>query len=179
MVYWAANGEARPPSRVESQEAIAGSPPQQHQQSPAVEPRGYSGMPGLSVLVSRPHDGRSSQQQQWGCGTHPSGPGNLLATPQASLENGYHLLFQSGCAKCGFWVTMGLYKFVLFFSKPLGINQTQVKITKFQVHVSGKTRCAETFSTSANVVSGFHPIMQKGNCCAVIFGSRSTSKSDA
>lgn len=34
------NGEARPPSRVESQGLVAGSPPQQHQQSPAVEPRG-------------------------------------------------------------------------------------------------------------------------------------------
>lgn len=65
-----------------------------------------------------------------------------------------------------------------FFSKPLGINQTQVKITKFQLHVSGQTGCAERL-LSATVVSGFHPIMQKGNGCAVIFGSRFPSKSDA
>lgn len=57
VVYWTATGKQGPPSRVESQEVIAGSPPQQHQQSPAVEPRGIVRCPVfLSLYLERTTD---------------------------------------------------------------------------------------------------------------------------
>lgn len=70
----------------------------------------------LSVLVSRMHDGCSSQQQQWGCGIHTADPGNWLGASYASLENELHFS-QSVLAKCGPWIMMSQKKTVLLTPK--------------------------------------------------------------